>query len=346
MRRWYEQDDCGSGIVIGCQIFLVRNLDGYPFADRLTPEQSSALSDAVCRAVRMEEKSLGMSFTYFHLSGEDAGIRQMLTDRLAIPPMLQEDGYDTCLLLSEDESVSILIGGSEHICIQVSLPGQRIQEAFVMANQVDDALNRHLTYAYSGKYGYLTASPLYTGTGLSASCLIHLHYLEKRDMIKEYAKELARFGFSLRGHFDGKGPAPGCIYRVKNRKTLGLSESEILTALEHLTGSLARQEEKTWLQREEDEKRQDVDQMYRAYGLARYARELDFEETLNYLSYLRLGDRHDQWPGCRTGLFSTMINMQDAVLAYDAGGSADVDTEVLRGRYIRSMLPEIGPAID
>ena len=341
MLSWYEQEACDPGVIVGGQVCLVRNIDGFPFAGKMTREQRMQLSDIVRRAVQAEEERLQTHFTYIPLSGEAESNCGSLISSLAIPPNMHGDAEEEGLLLSEDESVSILIGGREHLCIQASCAGQKVRLALKTVNAVDDAINRHLPYAFSSKYGYLTASPLYTGTGMQISYLLHLHYLEKKRKIAKIEKEFAQYGFSLRQHFSGEGEAPGCIYRIKNRKTLGLSEAEILSALEFLAQSLQQNENNAFRQRTLEEEQKDLDQIYRAYGLLRYARELDCEEAQNYLSFLRLADRHRIWgEDLLTGRFSSMVKIQDAVLLQQTEDS-QTETSRLRADYIRSILPEV-----
>lgn len=342
MRSWYEQDACDPGIIVGGQVCLVRNLAGFPFAGKMTQAQRKQLSDLVRRAVLAEEENLQMHFTYIPLSGEARSNLGSLISTLAIPPNMVEDAEDgEGLLLSEDESVSILIGGREHLCIQASCAGKQIRRALETANRADDAINRHFAYAFSHKYGYLTASPLYTGTGLQVSYLLHLHYLEKRRRIAKIEKEFSQYGFSLRQHFSGEGEAPGCIYRIKNRKTLGMSEAETLSALEFLAASLTQGENNAFMQRSLDEEQKDLDQIYRAYGLLRYARDLECEEAQNYLSFLRLADRYRIWDkDVLSGRFSAMVHIQDAVLLQRAD-EAQTETGRMRAEYIHSILPKL-----
>ena len=341
MLSWYELEACDPGVIVGGQVCLVRNVDGFPFAGKMNRGQRVQLSDLVRRAVQAEEDRLQTHFTYIPLSGEAKSNCGSLISTLAIPPNMHGEAEEEGLLLSEDESISILVGGKEHLCVQVSCPGQKVRLALRKANEVDDAINRHLPYAFSSKYGYLTASPLYTGTGLQISYLLHLHYLEKRRKIAKIEKEFSQYGFSLRQHFSGEGEAPGCIYRIKNRKTLGLSEAETLSALEFLAQSLQQSENNAYRQRSLEEEEKDLDQMYRAYGLLRYARDLDCEEALNYLSFLRLADRHQIWgEDILTGRFSAMVRILDAVLLQNAEDS-QTETGKLRADYIRSVLPAI-----
>ena len=341
MRKWYEMEACNQGPIIGGQIYLVRNVMGYPFEAKMNEEQQKALMAAVCYAVRESEETLQKKFTFINFSEVKEYQQQACIGKLALPPQMYEQQHVSGLLLSEDESVAVFVNGKEHLCIQVSCPGNHIQEAIALANQVDDCLNQYLKYAFSRKYGYLTSSPLYMGTGLSASYLLHLPYLEKKSMIHQMEKQISQYGFTLRPHFDGQTEAPGSIYRIRNRKTLGLSESEITSALEHLAGQLAEQEELLAKQYLNEDRLSQVDPMYRAYGLIKYARKLGYDETMACLSLIHTGDLYHIWPEqTAVSPFAVMLNISDAVLS--AGASMNISSSE-RGRaradYIRKTLP-------
>ena len=341
MHKWYEDRECSEGVVIGGQVCLVRNISGYSFESRMDPQDQEELREKVFEAVREEESRLGLYFEERDLSDLSGCSRTSLIGRLAIPPLMLGTSEKVGLLLTPDEAVSILVNGTEHICIQVSCPGKHISQAYETAQRVDDALNAHLAYAFSDRYGYLTASPLYTGTGLMASYLLHLPYLERSSLTGTYSKELARFGFTLRGHFHGSSSAPGQIYRIKNSRTLGMSEIELIASLERLTDQISSSAEQTRSERDKAQAEIETDQTYRAYGLLKYARELDFDETLEYLSYVRSGCQNHIWD-CSgdMDIFSLMIGMQDAVLISGHGEEEEGEkADVRRARYIRRLLP-------
>ena len=341
MRKWYEMEACNQGPIIGGQVYLVRNIMGYPFEAKMKEEEQKALMAAVCYAVRESEEVLQKKFVFINFSEVRDYEQQALIGKLAIPPQMFEKGHEAGILISEDESISVLVNGKEHLCIQVSCPGNHIQEAMALVGQVDDCLNQYLKYAFSKKYGYLTSSPLYMGTGMSASDLLHLPYLEKKSVMHQIEKQISQYGFTLRPHFDGQTEAPGSVYRMRNRKTLGLSESEITSALEHLAGQLAEQEEALARQCFNEDRLSQVDPMYRAYGLIKYARKLGYDETMACLSLLHAGDLYQIWPEqAEICPFAVMLNMADAVLSASAEKNiSSSERGRARADYIRRNLP-------
>ncbi len=343
MNKWYESEVCDTGTIIGGQVCLVRNIAGFPFEDKMNADQQDELLEKVCYALREAEPVLDKKFRFIRFGELNDLESKSYVARLSVPPLMLSGCPKCGLLLSEDESISILINGKEHLCIQVSCPGAGIRDALKMANLTDDLLNEHLTYAYSDKYGYLTASPLLTGTGMTVSYLLHLPYLEKQQRIEKFEKELWQYGFSLGGHFHGKTQAPGSIYRVRNRKTLGLSDAEILSALEHLTDKLVRQEGEMGSLSFGSEKFLEIDMMYRAYGLLRYSRDLSYDETMTYLSMVRSGDMYLHWQGDGpTAGFEMMTAADVSVLSAMTPDAADEKkTGYYRSRYMHSRLGDV-----
>lgn len=43
MRKWYEMEACNQGPIIGGQVYLVRNIMGYPFEAKMNEEEQKAL---------------------------------------------------------------------------------------------------------------------------------------------------------------------------------------------------------------------------------------------------------------------------------------------------------------
>ena len=315
MTRWYESPKCEESAVIAGQISFVRNIDGYPFEDKMTDAQRAELLMKVKEAVSQIAQILQIKFIFYRLQELTENEVGALVGRLTIPPLMMGDHAYAGLLVSEDEDISILVNGKEHICVQISCPGHAIREAYVLMNRVDDLLNSKLPYAFSVKYGYLTASPLLTGTGMTASYLLHLPFLDTEKKISGFEKELSQYGFILGGHFHGKSQAPGHIYRVRNRKTLGLSEPEIISALEHLAHQIRQQEEQLAAKRMLETPDAQRDVAYRTYGLLRFAWELNYDEAMTCLSLLRAS----RLCGCLPedilpSAFAAMTEMDDNVL--------------------------------
>lgn len=341
MHKWYENQACDSGVVLASQVCLLRSIDGFPFGEKIDDDEQEMLADRVTEAAFAAGEPLGLYFGIRELKESRKKERASLIGQLTIPAMMLGTSSAPRLLTTEDDAVSILIGGTEHVCIQVSWPGLHLQEAYDMARFLDDGINEKMGYSYSSQYGYLTASPLYTGTGLVSSCLLHLPYTEKGGELERFVKEAKDAGYSLSAHFHGKMQAPGEVYRLKNTRTIGVSEHEILAGLTALANRVSEREHEIWEKLSHKERMLEIDQMYRSYGLLKYARDLGGEETLEYLSSMRSAYLHRVWASDRRPpLFAMMLGSQKNVLKAGAV-RGDVHTHSLRAAKIRDLLQPI-----
>src|SRR5690606_34923355 len=84
------------------------------------------------------------------------------------------------MVVLADASLSLLINEEDHLRLQSLLPGLQLGAAFTLANKLDDLLEKLSggEFAFDAKWGYLTACPTNTGTGLRASVMLHLPALE------------------------------------------------------------------------------------------------------------------------------------------------------------------------
>ena len=113
MRKWYEMEACNQGPIIGGQVYLVRNIMGYPFEAKMNEEEQKALMAAVCYAVRQSEEVLQKKFVFINFSEVRDYEQQALIGKLAIPPQMFEKGHEAGILISEDESISVLVNGKD-----------------------------------------------------------------------------------------------------------------------------------------------------------------------------------------------------------------------------------------
>ena len=104
---------------------------------------------------------------------------------------------------------------------------------------------------------------------------------------------------------------------------------------------MAEQEEALARQCFNEDRLSQVDPMYRAYGLIKYARKLGYDETMACLSLLHAGDLYHIWPEqAEICPFAVMLNMADAVLPASAEKNiSSSERGRARADYIRRNLP-------
>lgn len=83
--------------------------------------------------------------------------KRVLVEKHLISPNLSDESKAGARLLSEDESLSIMINEEDHIRIQVLLSGFQLDQSLKYANEIDDWMEEKADFAFDEKRGYLTS---------------------------------------------------------------------------------------------------------------------------------------------------------------------------------------------
>lgn len=341
--KWYDDNGKNKDVVISSRIRLARNLKNYPFSSKLSNEQASSILEEVNKGIPNLESKLSKKINGYTINSLNDIDKEAMIERHVISPELANKKQSSGLLLSEDEKISIMVNEEDHLRIQTITNGMNIDEAYITANLTDDIMSEYLNFAFHENYGYLTCCPTNIGTGLRASYMLFLPALSISKRIGKLAEELSKFGITLRGTYGEGTRTIGYLYQISNQKTLGRTEEEIIASLNKIVEQVVTQERN---QREHMIKNSyhDIqDQIYRSYGVLKYARQLSADDTLTLLSQLKLGmDTNLIKLEKSCDIYGLMVESQPGNLQSNAKEEFDLSQrDRYRASYIRENLPEL-----
>ena len=339
--EWLRGSGPMSEIVISSRIRLARNVAGFPFLSKCTRHQRHALEQRVRQTIL--EASLAPQVLYVDLEQATDMDRQLLVERhLISKPHAAAEGARG-VAVGESETVSIMVNEEDHLRIQVLRSGLQLDEAWEQINQIDDALEAKLDFAFHPRFGYLTACPTNVGTGIRVSVMLHLPALKLTGEIEKVFRAAKAMKLAVRGLYGEGTEATGDFYQISNQTTLGKSEDEIIgefkrevipeiIGYEHKARKVLVDEKAVALD----------DKVSRALGLLRSARLMATDETLLLLSHLRMGVHlgrvKDSQVDLRT-LNELFLLTQPAHLQKLTGKKLEGDVRrAARADYIRSRL--------
>ncbi len=286
MSSWYAEKSPQDDIVVSTRIRLARNLSGIPFPARMTAEQRKDLKLKVKKAVAESNTPFAKSLKFIDMSDVPQTEVKAMVERHIISPEFAGSNAERAIILSDDESISIMIGEEDHIRIQVIMGGLQLEKAYETAESLDTLLYNSLQFAFDRNLGFLTECPTNLGTGLRASVMLHLPVIESSGEISQIADSVGKIGFTVRGMY-GEGSKPiASMYQVSNQITLGISEKNALDNLKIITEQLIDKERAG---RESLNRVKLEDTCFRALGILQNCRVLSSEEMMNLLSRIKLG---------------------------------------------------------
>ena len=280
--KWYQLSGPEGDVVLSTRIRLARNLKGLPFPARLSAEQKAEVTAKIREALPPEEK-----LTYLKMQNMTRMDALSMVERHLISPEFSRCDEGSGLLLSDDESVSLMLCEEDHLRMQVMRPGLQLNEAYEVADRLDTALDATLHFAFDDRLGYLTQCPTNLGTGMRASLMLFLPALSERGAIRQLSNTVSKLGPTIRGWYGEGSKSEGHIYQLSNQVTLGISEQAAMENLRSIALQIIREERAEREKLAADPRYQDA--MWRALGILRYARRLTQQEFMELSAYLRVG---------------------------------------------------------
>ena len=281
---WYKNNN--SDIVVSTRIRLARNLDKTPFPNAL--KDTKEVTEKIKNAILGSNSTLAKDFDFIDLDNTPALRKQEMAEEHLISPVMCE-GKGKSVLVSKDKTMSIMLMEEDHIRLQIIKDGYALEDAYSLASKVDDVIEENVTYAFDNDFGYLTACPTNTGTGMRASVMLHLPALTMTENINKVIASAGSLGIEVRGLYGEGTKAYGSLYQISNRVTLGMSEEQSLERLKNIVGQVVEMETKARKALTDNSMDALSDKLYRSYGTLKYARSMSSSEAKSLLSDVILG---------------------------------------------------------
>lgn len=339
--EWLKGTGPDSDVVISSRLRLARNLSPFQFLTA-APQDVRKEIDAVVKD-RIPERLGNKKLHYMSLNPLTALDRHLLVERHLISKEHATGEGERSIVIGNDETISIMINEEDHLRLQVLRSGFELNDAWQELNQLDDVLGERLEYAFHSQFGFLTACPTNVGTGLRISVMLHLPALVIAKQVDKVLQSLSRINYTVRGLFGEGTPAMGDFYQISNQITLGKVEEDMIAEIKNVLPQII-QFERSWRQRlmEEDPEKME-DRVWRACGILKNARSITTEETMDYLSILRLGVNLHLIEGIPPSLVNELfIFTQPSHLQKIEKKSLEPrERDVIRASFVRSKLASL-----
>lgn len=285
---WIGQSGPEEDCVIHTRGSLVRNLADFPFPERCSEDEKAAVEERVLAA--LEQSEFFANGQYYPITELSLQESRLLMERHLMTPWLMEGQGPRGVYLSDDQCLSVMVNERDHVRITAIASGLVPRDVWNRLSEADDALALYLDFSFDERHGYLSSSLDELGTGLRVAGLVHLPGLTTAGRIMPLEQSIRTNQHALTGAFGEIGKAPGYLYMIGNRGTLGRSEEEIVYHFRTTVNDAVLQERsaRASIMKEESVPAL-ADRVGRALGIARGARVLEFQEALDLLSALRLG---------------------------------------------------------
>jgi protein arginine kinase len=325
-------------IVMSSRVRLARNIKDASFPGWAKKPERIKILELIRPAVEsLPEMKNSFSGTMDSLSTLD---KQILVERHLISREHAAKTAGSGLVLNREETYCVMINEEDHLRMQALRPGLQLRQAWTAIDQIDSSLERKLEYSFSPEWGYLTACPTNLGTGIRVSAMLHLPGLVLAEQINPIIQSVNKLGLAVRGLYGEGTEALGNVFQVSNQMTLGEAESAIVERLEKVLAQIIEHEENARGTLLERKPKIVFNHIGRAYGVLANAHSISSKETMNLLSFMRLGVDLGLFPGVDRALVDELfILTQPAHLQKQHSEKLSAEErDLLRADMVRERL--------
>lgn len=274
-----------SSIIVSSKIKLLRNLAGFTFPSMIDEEDGIKVLNKVAETVLKIKKDYKI---YKVSSLPELDINVMREKKLVTSKLIDAFNFGA-VILSNDETVSVMINESDHIVEQVNLVGFNLMKAFEIVSNLDDQIVSKLDIAFDNSIGYLTSNINNVGTGLKASITMFLPALSLSGAIKDIISKIQVQGFEVNSINEDEDNHT-YFYTFSNFYTIGKKENELVVRLTELAIQIANRELIARKELLSYNKLDNItDMVYRAWGILTNCYKISEEEAIKLLGELKIG---------------------------------------------------------
>lgn len=338
MLNWYLQSGKDSDVIISSRIRLARNISNYPFETKCNETKKEEITKLIEEAISGNKYGIKL----LKLKDmDDITINSLIEKRLISPDFIKGKDIAKAILINDEENVCAMIHTDDHISLQVFGAGLELDNLLNLIIELDEFLDEKLKFAFSEKYGFLTACPIEAGTAMKASVMVHVPALQITGNIGKILEIINNFGMNVTGIHGEGSKSEGALYQISNKQTLGISEKEIIKKIKLITDKIIEQERiaRKYLGKN---RLNFEDKLYRDYGILTNCRKISESECKDLLSTLKLGTDL----GIIGELTDLKINKlllytQDANLQKLLGNKLEgIDLDAKRAEVIKTIINE------
>jgi protein arginine kinase len=336
--------DSRNRIILNTKNMLLRNLASGKFVDTSSSSERNFILNTVKKSVSdIKEFEDYQYFKMGNLSGiqKDLIFKEYMIDE-GVAEKVQGRGLFIKSGFDSGIRTAIIINCEDHINIQGTCPGLNIRGVYKEVIGIEKCLEKKLSFAFDSKLGYLTASPFNLGTALIITVVAHLPALAISPKIGDFVKKINNIGCQISGYFPGQSEIIGNLFKISNRITLGKGEKDIIKEMQAICLGIIEDEKDARMQLKKADFIGIEDNIYRSFGLLKYAKILSYEEALELLSIIRLGLDMNIIDGVYDFDFFEMIHkITNSHIMLDmeiSEGASDDRLDSLRAEIIRKRI--------
>ncbi|WP_042279566.1 protein arginine kinase [Candidatus Protochlamydia sp. R18] len=280
----------GNDIWLGTTLTLLRNLEKFKFPSKLETDKRKQIVSLLYKDLLKND--LLKKSQLFKAEDMQPIEKELLVEHFLTPESFHQANTGEAFVL--DASGEFLAGFNlrDHLMLHWVDTKEELEGAWERLVKIETNLNNLVNFAFSSKFGFLTADPTRCGTGLIVTIFLHLPGLIYTNRLNDVLQKDKDEGIEQTGLQGNPHEIIGDIVAFHNNYTLGMTEENIISSLRTLATKLVLEEKsvRNILKQEHDQEISDLkDKISRAYAILLHSYQIESIEAMKAISLLKLG---------------------------------------------------------
>ncbi len=329
-----------NAIWLATTLRLCRNIEKFKFPQKLEAEKKEHLLQSTSKAA-LQAKNLVKPYI---LKADEISPseKEFLIEHFLLSEGFHETGHGAAFCLDDTGETIVTFNINEHLQIQCTDCAGDIEKTWAKVASLEKDLSTDNNFAFSSKFGFLTADPLHCGTGLIVSAYLHIPALIHQQQLSQHlnGKMEGTVSSGLQGSPD---EFVGDILMLRNSHTIGLNEESIISNMRNAILHIVVAEKDARSKVKATQSIDFKDHICRAIGLVKHSYRLDAQEALSALSFLKLGIELGWVKGMSVEEINTLFfESRRSHLTYVLNKiSGDEDIAVRRAEYLKGKASKL-----
>lgn len=272
--------------IINTAVRFYRNVENTPFVSKFTVDDADDINynvKNVCDGLWNEGK-------YDIININNARKNDLLywCDENCCSIKTEPTKHERFIYEDRDNICSVITNEAEHIMVQAKVDEYDVNATYKRACETINALSERIPFAVSDKYGFLTANPWCSGTGLKVAVFMHMPASALTNAFAKFSDGLKTRGIGITAFYPDKRKLLSPFYHLTNLYTRNVTEEEVIENIAHAVNEVVEFEEERRSELIGNRRNFVYDIVYRSIGIMALAWELDISQFLLSMSNLRL----------------------------------------------------------
>ena len=275
-----------SPIWMASYFHLRRNLSSNLFPNKMDSRESHIIL-ATLKQSLMHTSQLGTP-TFYDMNTIHSWEKEYILEHFWTTCNKRDAEFKSGMIVDQSGTFLAILNGEDHLILHTIDTQSDWKQTQNKLFLIEAELSNNHSFAYSPQFGYLTSTPSNSGTAFTVQAFLHLPALIHLNQIEEVLVKEIDDSIRAKGLREKKWFI-GDILVIENRYTLGITENHILEEVHQSATKLINLEKTLRNDLIEMPPSEIINQTSRAIGLLKYAHEIELEEALSALSFIKLG---------------------------------------------------------